>query len=62
VHLRRIGQKNSSIACVRKLEEHGAMAHTIIVAAAAAESAAKQYIAPYTGAPWASTSATAWDA
>jgi F-type H+-transporting ATPase subunit alpha len=46
-----IGQKNSSIAgVVRKLEEHGAMAHTIIVAAAAAESAAKQYIAPYTGA------------
>jgi proton translocating ATP synthase F1 alpha subunit len=46
-----VGQKNSSIAgVVRKLEEHGAMAHTIIVAAAAAESAAKQFIAPYTGA------------
>jgi F-type H+-transporting ATPase subunit alpha len=46
-----IGQKNSSIASVvRRLEEHGAMAHTIVVAAAAAESAAKQYIAPYTGA------------
>jgi F-type H+-transporting ATPase subunit alpha len=46
-----IGQKNSSIAgVVRRLEEHGAMAHTIVVAAAAAESAAKQYIAPYTGA------------
>lgn len=45
-----IGQKNSSIAnVVRKLEEHGAMAHTIIVAAAAAESAAMQYIAPYAG-------------
>ncbi len=45
-----VGQKNSSIAgVVRKLEEHGAMAHTIIVAAAAAESAAKQYIAPYAG-------------
>jgi len=45
-----IGQKNSSIATVaRKLEEHGAMAHTIIVAAAAAESAAIQYIAPYAG-------------
>jgi len=45
-----IGQKNSSIAAVvRKLEEHGAMAHTIIVAAAAAESAAMQYIAPYSG-------------
>jgi len=34
---------------VRKLEEHGAMEHTIIVAAAAAESAAMQYIAPYSG-------------
>jgi F-type H+-transporting ATPase subunit alpha len=46
-----VGQKNSSIAgVVRRLEEHGAMEHTIIVAAAAAESAAKQYIAPYTGA------------
>ncbi|WP_027079746.1 F0F1 ATP synthase subunit alpha [Luteimonas mephitis] len=45
-----IGQKNSSIAnVVRKLEEHGAMAHTIVVAAAAAESAAMQYIAPYSG-------------
>lgn len=45
-----IGQKNSSIAnVVRKLEEHGAMAHTIVVAAAAAESAAMQYIAPYAG-------------
>jgi F-type H+-transporting ATPase subunit alpha len=45
-----IGQKNSSIATVvRKLEEHGAMEHTIVVAAAAAESAAMQYIAPYSG-------------
>ncbi|MBT8493562.1 MAG: F0F1 ATP synthase subunit alpha [Deltaproteobacteria bacterium] len=45
-----IGQKNSSIAnVVRKLEEHGAMEHTIVVAAAAAESAAMQYIAPYAG-------------
>jgi F-type H+-transporting ATPase subunit alpha len=45
-----IGQKNSSIATVvRKLEEHGAMEHTIVVAAAAAESAALQYIAPYSG-------------
>jgi F-type H+-transporting ATPase subunit alpha len=34
---------------VRKLEEHGAMAHTIIVAATAAESAAMQFIAPYSG-------------
>ncbi|AGA89969.1 proton translocating ATP synthase, F1 alpha subunit [Thioflavicoccus mobilis 8321] len=45
-----IGQKNSSIAgLVRKLEEHGAMDHTIIVAAPAADSAAMQYIAPYAG-------------
>jgi F-type H+-transporting ATPase subunit alpha len=45
-----IGQKNSSIAnVVRKLEEYGAMEHTIVVAAAAAESAAMQYIAPYSG-------------
>ncbi len=45
-----IGQKNSSIAnVVRKLEENGAMAHTIIVAAAAAESPALQFIAPYSG-------------
>jgi F-type H+-transporting ATPase subunit alpha len=34
---------------VRKLEEFGAMEHTIVVAAAAAESAAMQYIAPYAG-------------
>ncbi|MBZ4201954.1 MAG: F0F1 ATP synthase subunit alpha [Methylovulum sp.] len=45
-----IGQKRSSIAnVVRKLEEHGAMGHTIIVAASASESAAMQFIAPYTG-------------
>jgi F-type H+-transporting ATPase subunit alpha len=45
-----IGQKASSIAgVVRKLEEHGAMEHTIVVAASAAESAAMQYIAPYAG-------------
>jgi len=45
-----VGQKNSSIATVvRKLEEFGAMEHTIVVAAAAAESAAMQYIAPYAG-------------
>ena len=45
-----IGQKASSIAgVVRKLEEHGAMEHTIVVAAAASESAALQYIAPYSG-------------
>jgi len=45
-----IGQKASSIAgVVRKLEEEGAMEHTIVVAASAAESAAMQYIAPYSG-------------
>ena len=45
-----IGQKASSIANVmRKLEEHGAMAYTILVAASASESAAMQFIAPYSG-------------
>ncbi len=45
-----IGQKQSSIAeVVRKLEEYGAMDHTIVVASPAAESAALQYIAPYAG-------------
>ena len=45
-----VGQKASSIAnVVRKLEEHGAMAHTIIVAASAAMPAALQFIAPYAG-------------
>ena len=45
-----IGQKQSSIASVvRKLEEHGAMDHTVIVAAAAAEPAAAQYLAPFAG-------------
>ncbi|MCU7907220.1 MAG: F0F1 ATP synthase subunit alpha, partial [Candidatus Thiodiazotropha sp. (ex Epidulcina cf. delphinae)] len=45
-----VGQKNSTIAQVaRKLEEHGAMEHTIIVAAPAAYSAAMQFIAPYSG-------------
>ena len=45
-----IGQKRASVAnVVRKLEEHGAMAHTIVVAASASESAALQFIAPYTG-------------
>ena len=46
-----VGQKASSIAgVVRKLEEFGAMEHTIVVAAAAAESPAMQYISPYSGA------------
>ncbi len=45
-----VGQKASTIAnVVRKLEEHGAMAYTIVVAASASESAAMQYIAPYSG-------------
>ena len=45
-----IGQKRSSVAAmVRKLEEHDAMGHTIIVAATASDSAAMQYIAPYSG-------------
>lgn len=45
-----IGQKASSInTVIRKLEEHGAMAHTIVVAATASDSAAMQYIAPYSG-------------
>ncbi len=45
-----IGQKQSTIAnVVRKLEEHGAMAHTIVVAASASTPAAMQYIAAYSG-------------
>ena len=45
-----VGQKASSIAnVVRKLEEHGAMEHTIVVAATASEAAALQFIAPYAG-------------
>ena len=45
-----IGQKASSVAnVVKKLEEHGALDHTIVVASTAAESAAMQYIAPYSG-------------
>ena len=45
-----IGQKQSTVAnVVAKLEEHGAMEHTIVVNASASESAAMQYIAPYAG-------------
>ena len=45
-----IGQKASTVAnIVRRLEENGALAHTIVVAATASESAAMQYIAPYSG-------------
>src|SRR5690606_33005289 len=45
-----IGQKQSSIAnVVRKLEEHDAMKHTIVVAASASTPASMQYLAPYAG-------------
>ncbi len=45
-----IGQKSSTVAnIVRKLEEHGAMEHTIVVAATASDPAAMQFLAPYTG-------------
>ena len=45
-----IGQKTSKVArVVRRLESYGAMAHTIVVAANAADSAALQYLAPYAG-------------
>ena len=45
-----VGQKASTIAnVVRKLEEHGAMEYTIVVASSASESAALQFIAPYAG-------------
>jgi F-type H+-transporting ATPase subunit alpha len=45
-----IGQRASSVnSVVHKLEEHGAMEHTIIVAAAPSDPAAMLYIAPYSG-------------
>lgn len=45
-----VGQKASTIAnVVRKLEEHGALAHTIVVVASASEAAALQFLAPYSG-------------
>jgi F-type H+-transporting ATPase subunit alpha len=45
-----IGQKASSVAAVvRKLEEHNALKHTIIVAATASDPAAMQYISAYAG-------------
>ncbi len=45
-----IGQKQSTIAnVVRKLEEHGAMAHTVVVVAAAADPASMQFLAPFAG-------------
>ncbi len=46
-----IGQKGSTVANIAKtLEEHGAMAYTVIVSATAAEPAAMQFYAPYAGA------------
>ena len=45
-----VGQKASSVAAVvRKLEEHGAMGHTIVVSAAASDAAAMQFLAPFAG-------------
>ncbi|KZY54543.1 F0F1 ATP synthase subunit alpha, partial [Pseudoalteromonas shioyasakiensis] len=45
-----VGQKASTIAnVVRKLEEHGALENTIVVVASASESAALQYLAPFSG-------------
>ncbi len=45
-----VGQKESTVAqIVRRLEEHGAMEYTIVVSATAAEAAALQFLAPYTG-------------
>ena len=45
-----IGQKLAQVAqVVATLEEHGAMEHTIVVAASASEPATLQYIAPYAG-------------
>jgi len=45
-----IGQKASTVAnVVRKLEDNGALAHTIVVAATASESPAMQYISAYAG-------------
>ena len=45
-----IGQKNSSVvSLVNELTEAGAMDYTIVVSAAASESAPLQYVAPYAG-------------
>ncbi|MDJ0655274.1 MAG: F0F1 ATP synthase subunit alpha [Xanthomonadales bacterium] len=45
-----IGQKRSSVASVvAKLAEHGALEHTVIVAATASDSAAMQYVSAYAG-------------
>ncbi len=45
-----IGQKNSTVAqLVKTLEDNGAMAYSIVVAASASDPAPLQYIAPYAG-------------
>ncbi|MDF1831653.1 MAG: F0F1 ATP synthase subunit alpha [Porticoccaceae bacterium] len=45
-----IGQKSSTVAnIVRKLEEHDALAHTVVVAATASDPASMQFLAPYSG-------------
>ncbi|MBE7326232.1 F0F1 ATP synthase subunit alpha, partial [Nocardioides sp. Y6] len=45
-----VGQKRSTVAnIVRKLEETGALANTIVVVASASESPALQFLAPYAG-------------
>ena len=45
-----VGQKASSVAAVvRKLEEHGAMGHTIVVSATASDAASMQFLAPFAG-------------
>ncbi|KJV56909.1 ATP synthase F1, alpha subunit [Orientia chuto str. Dubai] len=45
-----IGQKRSTVAhLVKKLQEAGAMAYTIVVVSSASDSASLQYLAPYTG-------------
>jgi len=50
VYLRCYWSEASSVAAVvRKLEEHGAMDHTIVVAATASDPAAMQFLAPFAG-------------
>ena len=45
-----VGEEAASVAAVvRKLEEHGAMGHTIVVSASAADAAAMQFLAPFAG-------------
>ena len=45
-----IGQKNSTVAqVVQALDAHGAMEHTIVVSASAADPAPLHYLAPYSG-------------